>query len=210
MAIFARWGRFSSERDFYRYARTCLCNAFPTLPDRSQFNRLVRSHAELMEASKRLRAPAPVPKAWAERPPRIRRPRTASPPGADLKAASVLHRPTTLGEPARPAFEGPQAGAVLQEASTLEELADGFVDHRDGDRTFVGIDPDEHLHARVPPFRSDLRHRRARRTFRLRAVHTPLLSHFARRSLRRGASREQANPSHGRQEVRERSLKPVP
>jgi hypothetical protein len=35
LAIFARWGRFSSERDFYRYARTCLCNAFPTLPDRS-------------------------------------------------------------------------------------------------------------------------------------------------------------------------------
>jgi hypothetical protein len=35
LAIFARWGRFSSERDFYRYARSCLCNAFPTLPDRS-------------------------------------------------------------------------------------------------------------------------------------------------------------------------------
>jgi hypothetical protein len=50
LAIFARWGRFSSERDFYRYARTCLCNAFPTLPDRSQFNRSVRSHTELIEA----------------------------------------------------------------------------------------------------------------------------------------------------------------
>lgn len=50
LAIFARWGRFSSERDFYRYARTCLCNAFPTLPDRSQFNRLVRYHTELIEA----------------------------------------------------------------------------------------------------------------------------------------------------------------
>jgi hypothetical protein len=25
LAIFARWGRFSSERDFYRYARTSLC-----------------------------------------------------------------------------------------------------------------------------------------------------------------------------------------
>jgi hypothetical protein len=23
LAIFARWGRFSSERDFYRYARSC-------------------------------------------------------------------------------------------------------------------------------------------------------------------------------------------
>jgi hypothetical protein len=50
LAIFARWGRFSSERDFYRYARRCLCNAFPTLPDRSQFNRSVRSHTELIEA----------------------------------------------------------------------------------------------------------------------------------------------------------------
>jgi hypothetical protein len=50
LAIFARWGRFSSERDFYRYARTFLCDAFPTLPDRSQFNRLVRSHTELIEA----------------------------------------------------------------------------------------------------------------------------------------------------------------
>jgi hypothetical protein len=50
LAIFARWGCFSSERDFYRYARTRLCNAFPILPDRSQFNRLVRYHTELIEA----------------------------------------------------------------------------------------------------------------------------------------------------------------
>src|SRR5215207_9634121 len=50
LAIFSRWARFSSERDFYRYARSCLCNAFPTLPDRSQFNRLVRYHTELIEA----------------------------------------------------------------------------------------------------------------------------------------------------------------
>ena len=50
LAVFARWGRFSSERDFYRYARARLCNAFPTLPDRSQFNRLVRYHTELIEA----------------------------------------------------------------------------------------------------------------------------------------------------------------
>lgn len=46
LAIFARWGRFSSERDFYRYAKTCLGNAFPTLPDRSQFNCLVQSHGD--------------------------------------------------------------------------------------------------------------------------------------------------------------------
>ena len=49
LAIFARWGRFASERDFYRYADAYLRNAFPTLPDRSQFNRLVRFRLELIE-----------------------------------------------------------------------------------------------------------------------------------------------------------------
>jgi hypothetical protein len=50
LAVFARWSRFNSERDFYRYADSKLRNAFPTLPDRSQFNRSVRSHADLIEA----------------------------------------------------------------------------------------------------------------------------------------------------------------
>lgn len=50
LAIFARWSRFGSERDFYRYAETNLRDAFPTLPDRSQFNRLVRSCTGLIEA----------------------------------------------------------------------------------------------------------------------------------------------------------------
>jgi hypothetical protein len=49
LAIFARWGHFGSERDFYRYARSSLRDAFPTLPNRSQFNRLVRSHVGLIE-----------------------------------------------------------------------------------------------------------------------------------------------------------------
>ena len=49
LAIFARWSRFSSERDFYRYATSHLREAFPTLPDRSQFNRLLRSQANLIE-----------------------------------------------------------------------------------------------------------------------------------------------------------------
>jgi hypothetical protein len=49
LSIFARWSRFSSERDFFRYAETHLRAAFPTLPDRSQFNRLVRSYAEDIE-----------------------------------------------------------------------------------------------------------------------------------------------------------------
>jgi hypothetical protein len=49
LAICARWSRFSSERDFYRYAEAHLRAAFPTLPDRSQFNRLVRLYAEDIE-----------------------------------------------------------------------------------------------------------------------------------------------------------------
>jgi hypothetical protein len=31
LAIFARWSRFSSERDFYRYASARLIGAFPSL-----------------------------------------------------------------------------------------------------------------------------------------------------------------------------------
>ncbi len=49
LAIFSRWSRFASERDFYRYAVGHLKDAFPTLPERSQFNRLVRSHVGLIE-----------------------------------------------------------------------------------------------------------------------------------------------------------------
>ncbi len=49
LAIFARWARFTSERDFYRYASTRLRDAFPTLPDRSQFNRSVRHYLDLIE-----------------------------------------------------------------------------------------------------------------------------------------------------------------
>jgi hypothetical protein len=50
LSIFARWARFASERDFYRYAKTNLRDAFPTLPSRSQFNRLLRLHTEFLEA----------------------------------------------------------------------------------------------------------------------------------------------------------------
>jgi hypothetical protein len=49
LAIFARFSRFASDRDFYRYAKSNLRGAFPTLPERSQFNRCVRSHARLLE-----------------------------------------------------------------------------------------------------------------------------------------------------------------
>ena len=49
LAIFARWSRFAGERDFYRYAETNLLDAFPTLPDCSQFNRCVRRYLDLIE-----------------------------------------------------------------------------------------------------------------------------------------------------------------
>ena len=113
------------------------------------------------------------------------------------EAAGVLHRPTALGEPFRPAFEGPQAGAVLWEGSTLDELADGFVDHRDGDRRLVGIDPDQDLHARM--------HLRFGRASAIGAreghsgfgpcSHTSFESLRTPRSLRRDASREH-KPTH--------------
>jgi hypothetical protein len=49
LAIFARWSRFASERDFYRYADGHMRGAFPTLPSRPQFNRLVRLYAQTIE-----------------------------------------------------------------------------------------------------------------------------------------------------------------
>lgn len=50
LSVFARFSRFSSERDFYRYAQSNLLDAFPTLPSRPQFNRLMRSCTKLIEA----------------------------------------------------------------------------------------------------------------------------------------------------------------
>ena len=50
LAIFGQWSHFQSERDFYRYAHHRLRSAFPTLPDRSQFNRLVRQQREAVVA----------------------------------------------------------------------------------------------------------------------------------------------------------------
>jgi len=72
----------------------------------------------------------------------------------------AFHRPAALGEPLGPTFEGPQAGSVLREVGALYELA-GLVHRRDGDGRFVEIDPDQHLHAHAPPFRSDLCYWRA-------------------------------------------------
>lgn len=50
LAVYGQWGRFSSERDFYRFALQRLQPAFPTLPDRSQYNRLVRQHCAAIAA----------------------------------------------------------------------------------------------------------------------------------------------------------------
>ena len=44
LALFSQFGKFASERDFYRYASRHLLTAFPRLPHRTQFNRLLRRH----------------------------------------------------------------------------------------------------------------------------------------------------------------------
>ncbi len=45
LTLLGQWGHFASERAFYRYAQRRLRGAFPRLPTRAQFNRLVRQHA---------------------------------------------------------------------------------------------------------------------------------------------------------------------
>jgi hypothetical protein len=49
LALFARFRRFASERDFYRFADRHLRSAFPKLPTRSWYNRLVRGVRPLLE-----------------------------------------------------------------------------------------------------------------------------------------------------------------
>src|SRR2546428_9317585 len=46
LALFGQWVQFPSERAFYRYAERHLRAAFPALPNRSQFNRLMREHRD--------------------------------------------------------------------------------------------------------------------------------------------------------------------
>ena len=50
LALFGQWSCFLSERGFYRYASHHLRPAFPTLPYRGQFNRLMRRHYEAIVA----------------------------------------------------------------------------------------------------------------------------------------------------------------
>jgi Transposase DDE domain len=44
LSLFGQWACFPSERACYRYAQRQLRVAFPALPHRTQFNRLLRSH----------------------------------------------------------------------------------------------------------------------------------------------------------------------
>lgn len=50
LALFSQWAPFPSERAFYRYASRHLRPAFPRLPARSQFNRLLRHHQPAITA----------------------------------------------------------------------------------------------------------------------------------------------------------------
>ena len=48
LGLFGQWACFPSERAFYRDAQHHLRAAFPTLPHRTQFNRLLRRHYEAL------------------------------------------------------------------------------------------------------------------------------------------------------------------
>src|ERR1700730_13400211 len=50
LALFGQWRQFPSERAFYRFAVHHFREAFPRLPDRSQFNRLERQHRDAITA----------------------------------------------------------------------------------------------------------------------------------------------------------------
>ena len=50
LSLFGQWVQFPSERAFYRFAEHHLRTAFPSLPDRAQFNRLQRSHRDAITA----------------------------------------------------------------------------------------------------------------------------------------------------------------
>jgi hypothetical protein len=50
LALYSQWGRFGSERDFYRYAVRHLRGAFPRLPHRTQLNRQIRRERDTLVA----------------------------------------------------------------------------------------------------------------------------------------------------------------
>jgi len=50
LAMLGQWDRFGSERGFWGFAQARLRGAFPKLPDRSQFDRLTRTHHDAIVA----------------------------------------------------------------------------------------------------------------------------------------------------------------
>lgn len=59
LALFGQWACFASERAFYRYACAHLRAAFPQLPARPQFNRLLRQHHDaIVEPGSRAAQPS--------------------------------------------------------------------------------------------------------------------------------------------------------
>ena len=50
LGLFGQWACFRGERAFYRHAHQHLRAAFPTLPHRTQFNRLLRRHHKALVA----------------------------------------------------------------------------------------------------------------------------------------------------------------
>jgi DDE family transposase len=50
LALYSQWGRFASERDFYRHADGRLRGAFPRLPHRTQLNRQMRRERDTIVA----------------------------------------------------------------------------------------------------------------------------------------------------------------
>src|SRR5919202_4681077 len=66
LAIFGQWRQFASERAFYRYAGRHLRPFFPTLPRRSQFNRLVRRHRAAIAACGLALAQRPEVRTWRD------------------------------------------------------------------------------------------------------------------------------------------------
>jgi hypothetical protein len=66
LALMGQWRRFESERAFYRYAARRWRPYFPTLPRRSQFNRLVRRERVAIAAFGRHLARRPEVRTWRD------------------------------------------------------------------------------------------------------------------------------------------------
>jgi hypothetical protein len=80
----------------------------------------------------------------------------------------------------------------MREGGTLEQIACGFVDRGDGypDALWGSTPMSTFMRAYLRFGRTSKPSTRAKDIPTSRAAHIPLLSHFARRSIRRDASRE--------------------